>query len=670
MLKNSVKLTAVSLGLVSVALVSCKGKTDSKTVPTAAAGIPNPAPVKNLTISFNGEIPLGGCTTYTVHSIDDKGNKTDITNHLDLSGANVSIALDHNSKDKFKLHKNLNKICANSETRDTNKNSDKQVAAVTGDEAIVTLIGQNFSGKGTVKVGQKGELNLFVAQKQDINSSTPLTVKTVNDLTALNTDASNTDALDAYISSFTDTFVVYTSNSAQKNSDNAEFLTDAKLITAKIAGKAAKVVSEIKNKVTYFKVEVPKEIKKLGKDDKLVLEIAGKIQTIPLTQKVKISSIDFTGVNGEILQSTGGKGIPKLTLNTDILANVVVNFSDDEKINVTTYNDNASGSKKLANQLTVSTADKGFALKNSVAVQPNASNTFDNPMRINILQAQQTTFLPNVVDFAFNNNEVGSLTSKFKYYVDHAPTIENPTFTINSNNVLTSAGILNIDVAANQAKNCAILTGFSYKLGGPAPTIVNADLSDFVEVTADDDNLKVTPAANKTFMVCATLDENKTAPAKGALASVTVKSKLDDNVKTKFNFKIGDVLEKNEVILVDVNNKAVEEINIKAGTKSGPYRFAVRNARNELTITSEKDADAIRSALGFSKNLEDKSSNKLVIVETTAGAGEFYFKVETSSIADKQIINGTVTLNSKLGNGSTERTISNTKKEILIRVFK
>lgn len=661
MLKNSVKLTAVSLGLVSVALVSCKGKTDSKTVPTAAADVPNPAPVKNLTISFNGEIPLGGCTTYTVHSIDDKGNKTDITNHLDLPGANVSIALDHNSKDKFELIKETSKICANSKTVDTNKNSVKKVAAVKGDEATVTLIGQNFSRIGSVKVGEKGELNLFVAQKQVINSSTQPAVKTVEEVKDL-----GTTALDAYKGSFTDTFVVYTSNSAQKNTDNAEFLTDAKLITAKIAGNAVKVVSEIKDKVTYFKVEVPK---KLDKNAELVLEIAGKTQTISLTQKVKISSIEFTGVNGEILQSTGGKEIPKLTLNTDILANVVVNFSDDEKINVTTYNDNANGSKKLANQLTKITANKGFALKNPVTVQSDVSNTFDNPMHINILPAHQTTFLPNVVNFTFKNSEVvETLTSEFKYYVNDVPTLENPTFTINSKNVPTNEGILNIDVKANQAKNCATLTGLSYKLGNGAPTpFVNDSFSDFVEVTADDDNLKVIPVdETKTFMVCATLDEDKTAPAKGTLASVTVKSKLDDNVKTKFNFKIGDVLEKNEVILVDVNNnKAVEEINIKAGTKSGPYRFAVRNARNELTTKSVKEAADIKSSFAFSSNLTDK-----VVVLTTANSGEFYFNVETSSIADKQIINGNVTLGQTLGSGANVKTISNTKKEILIKVSK
>ena len=101
MLKNSVKLTAIGLGLVSFALISCKDKDskDNSNSPANKAG--QTTETKNtekLEVSFSSKsLSLkGGCAIINVSYTDAKGNKS--PNLAALNDKDFSIGLMLNLK--------------------------------------------------------------------------------------------------------------------------------------------------------------------------------------------------------------------------------------------------------------------------------------------------------------------------------------------------------------------------------------------------------------------------------------------------------------------------------------------------------------------------------------------------------------------------------------------
>ncbi|WGL59027.1 hypothetical protein QEJ31_10905 [Pigmentibacter sp. JX0631] len=107
MYKKSVKLTAIGLGLVSFALVSCKSKNDNKNNESA-----NPNPVEKTTenknmekleVSFSSKsLSLkGGCAVVNVNYTDAKGNKS--PNLAAFNDNNFSISLVGASSKYFEL---------------------------------------------------------------------------------------------------------------------------------------------------------------------------------------------------------------------------------------------------------------------------------------------------------------------------------------------------------------------------------------------------------------------------------------------------------------------------------------------------------------------------------------------------------------------------------------
>lgn len=121
MYKKSVKLTAIGLGLVSFALVSCKSKNDNKNNESA-----NPNPVEKTTenknlekleVSFSADsLSLkGGCATVNVHYYDDKGKMSPNLVSLQES-KDITLSLDTNSISAFKLNKATGEVCSNDTT--------------------------------------------------------------------------------------------------------------------------------------------------------------------------------------------------------------------------------------------------------------------------------------------------------------------------------------------------------------------------------------------------------------------------------------------------------------------------------------------------------------------------------------------------------------------------
>jgi len=122
MLKNSVKLTAIGLGLVSFALISCKDKDskDNSNSPANKAG--QTTETKNtekLEVSFSSKsLSLkGGCAIINVSYTDAKGNKS--PNLAALNDKDFSIGLDAESKKYFDLVGS--EICSKAEAKDGQK---------------------------------------------------------------------------------------------------------------------------------------------------------------------------------------------------------------------------------------------------------------------------------------------------------------------------------------------------------------------------------------------------------------------------------------------------------------------------------------------------------------------------------------------------------------------
>jgi hypothetical protein len=118
-LKKSFKLTAIGVGLVTIAITGCKngsndnksdaaGKTDPK------AEVSKPQYVKNFKAILN-DIPLNGCAKYKISMIDQDGKEIEM-NKIDNPTHGFSVNLLSESNAKFTINQAKNEVCANNES--------------------------------------------------------------------------------------------------------------------------------------------------------------------------------------------------------------------------------------------------------------------------------------------------------------------------------------------------------------------------------------------------------------------------------------------------------------------------------------------------------------------------------------------------------------------------
>ncbi|WP_158996817.1 hypothetical protein [Pigmentibacter ruber] len=671
MYKKSVKLTAIGLGLVSFALVSCKSKTnDNKNnesaKPNAASeNKQQPRPINNLKVVFNGKIPLGGCTSYAITSVDDKGNVTDITNHAQHSSSNVSIALDKESQNKFTLNEHLNQICAVKENEDNNLlaiasyNPTRKIAAKAGDKAVVSVLNHSYSQQASVEVDQKAEIIAFNVTKYDsskvADSKYPgVLVSELNEMNKLSDPNNPTQKLKQEISfaaskgEFSDEFVIAFANSNQLKSEKAEYLSDVKIIKAFIDNKEVKIESRIddKAKVTVFKVAIPA---KLSENVKLKLVLNEKLnKTIELTQKRKVKAVSLLDgkINGNVLYSSDKLDVLPANLFT-ASTNVQFEFFDGEKINVTAnYDKNRKlnlGSILNTEFTSSQSSINGFSLSDNT----EGALAFNNLLQIN-LTGITTEFEPKKValelsESSNNNNPIGEL----KFYVGNKPTveIESPDFRYNKTGPKLVSGQQVLPIDGNT--NCAYLMSFNFKLADISKPLNN--FKDALEIVSVDNSLDV-KSDNNEYKVCASKEATpRKASGQENVHFVTIRSKFDPSIQSKFGFKIGELKTIDKAALVDNNSNIVEEIRLKASDKasSNSYRFAIYDAKYQLTSESITDSE-VQTALsqGLSKNLENK-------VLVTVNNGKIQFTVAENAFGSSykgDSIIGHITLPEKIAN--------------------
>nr|BFD33044.1 hypothetical protein GTC16762_26620 [Pigmentibacter ruber] len=608
MYKKSVKLTAIGLGLVSFALVSCKSKNDNKNNesanPNAASeNKQNPRSINNLKIAFNGKIPLGGCTSYTITSVDDKGNVTDVTNHAEHSSSNVSIALTTESKNKFFLNQKLNQICAVKENEDNNvfaltakSDTDKprKIAAKAGDKAIVSVINHNYSQHATVEVAEKGEINAFNVLETKkagllISALLPDTNSAIKFMTKLH----------AHKGEFSNEFVIAFANSNQLKTENAEYLSDVKLLKAFIDNKEVKIESRIddKEKVTVFKVAIPA---KLTENAELELVLNKELRkTIKLDQKRKVKAVSLLdgNINGNVLYSSNKLDVLPANLIT-ASTHVQFEYFDGEKINVTA---NYDAERKLQlgslNEGTFTENDvNGFSLSDTTS----DVLAFNNLLKIN-LAGVNTEFSPKKVALKLNDGSIG----EFKFYVGNKPTVDDnsPEFKYkgDGNKLVSAQQVLDID----NKTGCAHLTSFKYNLGSTPKTISQSDITNNLVIVSLDNSLEVVDH----IKVCATKEATpRKALGQESVHYVIIRSKEDPSIQTKFGFKIGESKLINNAALVDnLSNQIVEEIRLNS-SESRKYKFAIYNTKLELSNESIKDFNIAELNNALSDNLKGKVS--------------------------------------------------------------
>ncbi|MGY3803735.1 hypothetical protein ACWNT8_06735 [Pigmentibacter ruber] len=639
MYKKSVKLTAIGLGLVSFALVSCKSKNDNKNNesanPNAASeNKQNPRSINNLKIAFNGKIPLGGCTSYTITSVDDKGNVTDVTNHAEHSSSNVSIALTTESKNKFFLNQKLNQICAVKENEDNNvfaltakSDTDKprKIAAKAGDKAIVSVINHNYSQHATVEVAEKGEINAFnfgKTKKADLKINELHSLPQICDSNGNCKDIS----LNAHKGEFSDEFVIAFANSNQLTSEKAEYLSDVKILKAFIDNKEVKIESRIddKEKVTFFKVAIPA---KLSENAELKLVLNKELRkTIKLEQKRKVKAVSLLdgNINGNVLYSSNKLDVLPANL---FIASTHVQFEyfDGEKINVTA---NYDAKRKLQlgslNQGTFTEKDvNGFSLSDTTS----DVLAFNNLLKIN-LEGVNTEFSPKKVALKLNDGSIG----EFKFYVGNKPTVDDnsPEFKYKGvgDKLVSAQQVLDID----NKTGCAHLTTFKYNLGNTPKTISQSDLTNNLVIESLDNSLEVVD--NK--IVCATKEATpRKALGQESVHYVIIRSKEDPTIQTKFGFKIGESKLINHAALVDdSSNQIVEEIRLNS-SESRKYKFAIYNTKLELSNESIKDFNIAELKNALSDNLKEKVSfekDSITGVITIKAAKDVFKDPKTESI--------------------------------------
>jgi len=133
-IKSSLKLTAVSVGVATLAFTACNKKSDDNkptTNETSKKDESKPQKVKNLKVAFKGDIPSDGCAEFEITMFNEDGKSVPVTNAL-----LTSVSLIGDSSKKFNIADKSNQVCANASS-----SSDLNLIPVVGkDIAEISVI--------------------------------------------------------------------------------------------------------------------------------------------------------------------------------------------------------------------------------------------------------------------------------------------------------------------------------------------------------------------------------------------------------------------------------------------------------------------------------------------------------------------------------------------------
>ncbi len=497
MLKNSVKLTAIGLGLVSFALISCKNndsKNNSNSPANKAGETTETKNAEKLEVSFSSKsLSLkGGCAIVTVSYTDSKGNKS--PNLAALTDKDFSIALDGTSSKYFNLvNGELCTVAADDAQtgKKVTKNGEKAtiIAKYNNLFASNTLpavketfnaINTNIAEQNVVfgeKIGFsiKGFANSSVAYEDkdalDTLTDTNYTIEVMD--TASSTVIANAVTFDAKakVWELNSKLLGYQADS-NKAAENVKLLK-IKAVSKKNAAEfyelnlpkitvTAPVVKSVKfenvksnflvsstNKLNFVAVYSDDSVKPIAVD-KITFEV--KDNNDQTAVGIKVNSNGYLEIAGTVQNSaTSGKFYTlTATAGTDIIAIPVNNNNIQKTIFVigenapeVQFNFRQLGNSKEFDQvndaLTAKTLAKGSSVDNIDFIHPDEANPKNNCVKVLPRLKIGTTVLENLITF------------KDSELLQSSEEIFTKNFTVNSNGIICAKkeAVLNTELALN-----------------------------------------------------------------------------------------------------------------------------------------------------------------------------------------------------------------------------
>lgn len=556
-IKNSLKLTAVGVGIASLAFVGCNNKSNDNKTPAsdAKAGETTPQKAKNLKVKFKSKIPLDGCAEYQITMFDQDGKQIEVK-----ESTNISVALIGDTKNKFYLDEN-GSVCAN--TIDTFVVSQSQMP-VKGDEATISVIAPFSEG-------------LITSATTIVTDASP--VKKVGEIEVVNTVkvkdiAGNDTSLSAPISiAQGDTSSEVTITAKYEDGTGVDNLKVE--ISDDKANKLVVTPSETKGKYTF----------KLAKDATVGTKLSYKVV---VNKFVKTFEVEVTAAKIEKLELVQqGSTKESNVLVKDIVSeyDLIAHFTNGTVQNLTTD----KNSKAIIKSIDSESAD--------IVALNVPSPTLAKDHKIRLTPAALTAEKPAIIKFtfisAFPTNKEANLPIhevKIPLYVGQKPTLINKftnTLTDQATTVVTGDEKTPIaipvggELLKNNDNGCAKLAAY-YKLGDAAETAIAdaAVKTTFGKIVLSNTTDFEHKEANGSFFVCA-----KSSAKLGASTQASLRLESDKELVSKpVTITASAAVETKFFVLNSKNTK--ERLNLELNDNNMSHVFDFRTVKTDHSISS------------------------------------------------------------------------------------
>ncbi len=628
-ISKSLKLTAVSLGLASIAITGCK-KNDKNT--SGTGGVTDPTKViekeqkankvNSIVISANS-IPLGGCADYSVSFSNLEGNKA--------SSNAISVSLSKDSLQSFYLDDKLSRICAYNRDNEEIKGENGSYihSLIPGAETKATLVASYENAFATKEVvvskKERAITDIEIVNKYDSIKKTY--IRNANSKFSNPVKVGKVDSYEIAIAAGDESeefLIQYTPFAKELNVDEetAKFYiySEAKNVTLNSVPSNHKVTlkSEVKDNKLYFKIAVPKDYP-VSKDIKLSLQVKGSQKAITLNLEV----IKGIPKKVELLNDQSGlKTVPNvLQVGQQFDADLSVIYSNNESpINITQdpTERNFEVSSKDRNKITIETLS---------AVKKATNN------RISLKAIANTDFNPVTLEFKVEDTVVEKI-----YYVGPKPILTKAIFT--KNDQTQSASEIPVGGGSvNEKLHCTEITGVKYNNEQDAAEKSITNLNKFIVTVTNNDKFTIVDSK----YVCA--KANAVHGTNASTTDVIVSLKKDPTQNVKFTVKAIAPVDAGSFLATNVGGvvKPVDVIHLNvAKTESDPIYMFKKLSDN--SVKSGGHIADIKSHLTFAISHAFKKYFKL---DKTTNVDYITVKLDSSKPAlteHENYVTGTVTV--------------------------
>lgn len=444
-MKSSLKLTAVSVGIATLAFTACKSKSNDNTSPVDQSSKKDeskPQKVKNLKVAFKGDIPANGCAEFEITMFNEEGKSVPVTRAL-----NASVSLTGASSKKFKI--NENEVCAN--TPDSGSTSDLNLIPVVGkDIAEISVIAPFDNG-------------LIATAKANVvkASETKLTKFQVTDISATEFAVGSTFK-----------FTVSSTYSDSKDEKTKNLIKDLKILDDK--GNEL-TLSHDTDKITKETTYTAKLNNKATQGSALNYKA---IANGNLVSEFKVSVVKAKIVKLELFKFESDKSATDVVkVGEDSQFDIVAHYSNDEVKNITKTNHDVEFVSVTSSE------------PDAIEVTSKPTNAFNQKIGLKIKASTASEYKPVVITLEVRNAD----TVKIPLYVNEKPKLTAVfSKTVNGTEIKSDTAKIEIPIGgkllADKTAGCVKLSEHKYEL-------VNTKKTGTVSAT----DLKVILSDNKNF---------------------------------------------------------------------------------------------------------------------------------------------------------------------------